>query len=532
MTLLRQRLRDPAVWVLAAVAVLLAVLYLIRLGSDPPALYDDEASIGYNAWTIAHFGADQYGNHLPLFFADFGDFKGPVATYMVAPLTLVLPLTAATVRLPSALCGIAIFLIAGRMAWVLTGSRRVSLLMMVLSATEPWVFLMSHTTLEGNIQMVLCVLIACWCLAEAARGGGRGWWWGAGTALGIGVFTYSIARLLIPLLLLVALLCFWPRGGRARWGLLLPPAAAALILGAWALDNPGALTTRYGAVSLFSNHPSLLAAAARFVTNYLAYLSPQFLLLQGDGNLRQTTGFGGVLLAVAVPLILIGIWRLWRRRGEAFARLVLLGALVAPIPAALTLAAPHALRGAGLIPFFLVFMIEGMAWALTAGEPAVRAAAAGWRWLLRPRVLTGLLIVATLACAVPYLADYYTDYPSRAAASFEAGEGTGLLDAFDLARAGGHQLFLSAALNQPLIQLQFAVEAPPPQQTFVERNRIEVVTQESQLSGAHPGDIGVFKPADVVPAGSTLLFVVRAGTVVDAPISVSLQDVLCVYRLG
>jgi 4-amino-4-deoxy-L-arabinose transferase-like glycosyltransferase len=531
-TLLRQRLRDPAVWVLVAAAVLLAAVYLVRLGSNPPGLYDDEASVGYNAWTIAHFGIDQYGDHLPLFFPDFGDYKGPVATYMVAPLTLFLPLSSATVRLPSVLSGIAVFLIAGQMATVLTGSRRVGIIALLLVATTPWVFLMSQVDMEGNIQMVLAVTVACWCLAKADRGGNLRWWWGAGIALAIGIFTYSIARLLVPLLLLVAVTCFWRRGARALRGLLLPPIAAAVVLGAWWLDNPGALLARYSSVGLFTDHPSLLGAAARFATNYLTYFSPQFQLIQGDGNLRQTTGFGGVLPAVAVPLILVGIWRLWRRRREPYARFILLGAVVAPVPAALTLQAPHALRGAGLIPFLAVLIIEGVAWALTAGEPLVRAAATGWRRLLRPRMVTALLVAATLACAVPYFADYFTAYPARATAAFETGEGAGLADAWDLAQDGGHRLFLSRGLNQPLIQLQFAVEAPPPQSKFLESGHITVVTQEAQLYQAEPGDIGAFSAADEVPAGSTLLFVVRAGAIIRAPVAVSGQDLMRVYRLG
>jgi hypothetical protein len=303
-------------------------------------------------------------------------------------------------------------------------------------------------------------------------------------------------------------------------------------MGAWMLKNPEALTARYGEVGLFAYHSSLLAAAGQFVHNYVTYVTPQFLILQGDGVLRQTTGFGGVLPPVAVPLILLGIWQLLRRRRESFARFVLVGALLTPIPAALTLEAPHALRGAGLIPFYAVFMIEGTAWVTTAGERAARATAAGWRSLLRPRVVAGLVIVGTLAGAVPYFADYFIDYPARATTAFEAGESTGVLDAFEVARKGGHELYLSAALNQPLIQLQFAVEAPPPQRNWVERNRVDVVTQASQLAGAQPGDIGVFNPGDEVPAGSTLLFVVRAGRVLNAPIAVSSQDLLRAYRLS
>ena len=129
---------------IVALAVSVAALYLYRIGTDPPGLYADEASIGYNAWTIAHFGTDQYGNHFPLFFVDFGDYKGPVATYLVAPLTWLFANSATVVRLPSVLAGIAIALLAGRIAMVRTGSRFVAVVSIAFAALQPWIFLQSH----------------------------------------------------------------------------------------------------------------------------------------------------------------------------------------------------------------------------------------------------------------------------------------------------------------------------------------------------------------------------------------------------
>src|ERR1700721_2106952 len=66
--------RNRFAYAVIASAALVGTLYLYRIGSDPPGLYADEASIGYNAWTIAHYGTDQYGNHFPLFFVAFGDY--------------------------------------------------------------------------------------------------------------------------------------------------------------------------------------------------------------------------------------------------------------------------------------------------------------------------------------------------------------------------------------------------------------------------------------------------------------------------
>jgi 4-amino-4-deoxy-L-arabinose transferase-like glycosyltransferase len=510
--------RNSFAYIFLIVASLLAALYLFRLGADPPGLYADEASIGYNAWAIAHFGTDQYGNHFPLFFVDFGDYKGPVATYLVAPLTWILAGGSAAVRLPSVLAGISILLIAGRIAYLLTRSREVALLAIVLTALQPWIFLQSHTMLEGNILMVLSVMLACWCFAEAsADGASKRWWLAAGVALAICVYSYSVGRLAALLVAAVAVLSF-ARVGRDRiLSFLFPVAVAYVVLGIWSFENPGALLARLQNVGLFADHPSVLAAATRFVSNYASYFSPNFLLFHGDGNPRQTTGFGGVLLDATLPLMIAGAIRLVFRWREPYARFILLGAVVAPVPGALTLAAPHALRGAGLIPFLVLMMVEGIAWV--------------WSLLHQRKMVAAVLAVAVVATATPYFIDFFTAYPARAQLAFESGEGTALLAAYSDAEAGRHRLFLSASLNQPTMQLMYAIEAPPPQSDFVRRARITVVTTRAQFESAQPGDMLVLGPKDTPPLGARLVFVVRNGHLVQAPSTLSEADLLRVYQV-
>ncbi len=509
--------RHRFAFAIVAVAASVAALYLYRIGTDPPGLYADEASIGYNAWTIAHFGTDQYGNHLPLFFTDFGDYKGPVATYLVAPLTWIFASGAPVVRLPSVLAGIAIALIAGRIALVRTGSRFVALVSIAFAALQPWIFLQSHTMLEGNILMVLCVMCACWCITEAhVAGASAKWWTAAGVGLGVAVYAYSIGRLLTALVAAVTVVSF-ARAGRDRiLRFLFPIAVAYVVLAIWSFENPGALLARFQSVGLLSDHPSVLTAATRFLGNYGSYFSPGFLVGHGDGNLRQTTGYGGVLLDATIPFMVIGAIRLVSRWREPYARFVLLGAAVAPIPAALTLVAPHALRGAGLIPFLLMLMVEGIAWV--------------WALLQTRRLIAAALVTLTVASATPYFVDFFTAYPTRAENAFEAGEGAALALAYSDAQPGGHRLLLSATLNQPALQLMYAVAAPPPQSEFVRRARIVVVTTLAELDTAKPGDVMVIGPHDMPPPSARLLFVVDAGRVIPAPASVSSADLLCVYQ--
>jgi hypothetical protein len=297
---------------------------------------------------------------------------------------------------------------------------------------------------------------------------------------------------------------------------LFPLAVAYVVLGIWSLKNPGALLSRFQNVGLFANHPSLPDAAMRFVSNYASFFSPNFLLLHGDGNLRQTTGFGGVLVDATLPLVLIGAVRLIVRWREPYPRFILLGAIIAPVPAALTLVAPHALRGAGLFPFLMLMMVEGIAWV--------------WSLLERRALIAAVLAIAVVGTATPYFVDFFTAYPARAQLAFETGEGSALAVAYADAAAGGHRLYLSAALNQPALQLMYAVDAPPPQSEFVRDARITVVTTEAQLDTAQPGDLLVLGPGDRPLPGAQLMFVVRNGAIVEAPTTLSTADLLLVYR--
>ncbi len=182
----------------------------------------------------------------------------------------------------------------------------------------------------------------------------------------------------------------------------------------------------------------------------------------------------------------------------------------------MTLVAPHALRGAGLFPFLILMMVEGTSWVWTQ---------------LRTHSLVAIALVAiVLASATPYFVDFFSGYPARAEVEFEAGEGSALAMAYTDAEAGGHRLLLSAGLNQPIVQLMYAVGAAPPQSDFLRRARITEVTTLEQLDTAEPGDVLVIAPDDTPPPRAHLLFLVNGGRIVRAPTELSSLDLLRVYR--
>src|SRR3989344_9703317 len=92
--------------VLVAIFCLLGFVRLYKLGSVPAGLYVDEAVAGYNAWSIAQTGADEYGMKRPVFLRSFGVFPAPLYTYVTSVSVKLLGLNNFSVRLPSVLSGL------------------------------------------------------------------------------------------------------------------------------------------------------------------------------------------------------------------------------------------------------------------------------------------------------------------------------------------------------------------------------------------------------------------------------------------
>src|SRR5437762_1321819 len=149
--------RRPAFFAITAlVAGVVIATRFAGLSASPPGLFRDEAAFGYNGWTIAHFGTDQFGTHWPLFFRSFGDYKGPVGVYLEAILTTFLPLSPWVIRLPNAIAGVALAFAAGWLAWRLTRSHVVFLVLVLEAAFEPWFFHLGRTMLEVDLLTPLC----------------------------------------------------------------------------------------------------------------------------------------------------------------------------------------------------------------------------------------------------------------------------------------------------------------------------------------------------------------------------------------
>jgi len=468
-----------------SIATVVVVSHLVGLDASPPGLFGDEAAFGYNGWTIAHHGVDQYGVAWPLFFRSFGDYKGPVGVYSVSLLTAFLPLTAFTVRLPNALAGIALGMVAGALGWRLTRSRAVALILIIEASFEPWFFHLGRTMLEADLFTPLCYVLALLALAGNGERRFRNCA-AAGTCLGVAPFTAQPARFFTIVMVGLLVLSFGGRlRGRQLAALVVPPLLATAVVAA----AGGEAVARLGAVSVF-NGRSGLDAALLALTNYAQYFGPRLLLINDDPNLLLSSGFEGLLFLTAIPPIALGVIAAYRRRTEPMARIGLLGSLLAPIGPALTVTV-SARRDVVALPFLLALMAFGWEALL----PFLRLG----RW----RAAAAIALVAVFA--TPYYLDYAFVYPVRAARAFEAGEIDAIKRAHDI--AGGHTVLLFYGDRDPSIQALFALRPQPGLRDPLGAVGVRLLSAPGELATAQAGDIIVLEAGDPPPpAGARLLF--------------------------
>jgi hypothetical protein len=514
------------IWIgaFAVVALLVVIRSLVDLSGSPPGLYVDEASIGYNAWTIAHFGVDEHGIHFPLFFEAFGEYKNPIYVYSVAALARFLPLTVAVERFPAALFGLVIVVFLTAAAWRITGSRVMTFGTLVLTALTPWLVIESRVGFEP-ISWVALLAGALWCLVGAPPT--RRQFTIAGVFLAFAIFGYTTARVEVGLIAIAIGVAWGLQRTPGWWRAWIPIAAGYLVLGAYALLNPGTLTARFDYINIWADGASFNVVVGRFITNYFTSIGPRFLFIDGDTNPRQNTQIGGMLLWIMVPLLVAGILVCWERRREPLIRFLVLALVLSPVAAALTfILSGHALRASGMLPLLIVLSV--------LGADGIRRAL-GDRIVLR-RVAVGVFSAGLLAQGVYDTVDLYTAYPALAAPGFDTGEIAAITTAHD--DAAGHHVYLSSALDEPYIEAFFAMLPPPPTQVITDDATpgladlgMEVIAPAAAESQASPGDMLVLADSDATPASDWLLVATERGPANPLDSSAPRPALETVYRL-
>jgi len=138
--------------------LLFSIAFAIRIykvDSTPSGILIDEASIGYNAYSVLKTGReDEWGISYPLVFKAFGDQKLPLYVYLVVPFIKYFGLSALSVRLPSVLAGSLLPLVVFFLLLELGFKKRIGFFGGLITALSPWTIILSRFGYETNIGLL------------------------------------------------------------------------------------------------------------------------------------------------------------------------------------------------------------------------------------------------------------------------------------------------------------------------------------------------------------------------------------------
>lgn len=359
--------------------ILLAIfLRFFQLGQIPISTYWDEAAMMVDLKAVLATGRDMHG--LPWYqtiYPSYGDYKLPVYIWLSLIPSWLLGVAPYSLRLISAVAGVATIVIAagiGRcLAELGTSSVKTKKLLplsiALVVATSPWSFMFSRTAFEGHVSQVL-LAGAVWLLLSLPSN-----WWRAVLAGGLGalsIYTYYATRFVwFPVATLGGLLLV-SLGSKQKLRklvlqLLLAVTLSAVLLvplyrSAWyqpmqqfrlsaaSILNPAPDQNQINQIREWSGNTIIsrllfnqeTALAQALVKNYASHLNFQTLFLSGDDNLRHSTTLHGLFLVPFAFPLLAGIYVLSKKGRILF----FLGGwwLFALLPASVPLDVPHALR--------------------------------------------------------------------------------------------------------------------------------------------------------------------------------------------
>lgn len=370
--------------VLLTIVILALFLRLFEIDKNPKAMYGDELTLVYDAYSILKTGRDQNGQFLPTYFS-MGGGRPAGYIYTTIPFVAIFGPTALAARMPSVLGGVGIVILLYLITSKLL-SKRVGLYTAFLAAITPWELSLSRGAFETHFALFLTLLAVYFFYKAKSE---KRWYLVSGLSFALSMQTYSTYVVIIPLFVMALLLqnglfkaqkLFYNR----KVVIFLIIIAASLAFSIFTSISRGSkdrftnlyifnqpdlqnkISGKVKAERAFSPlkpelaiwmHNRVLENMPVLLRNYAKTFNLEFLFLEGDQNPRHNPASMGQLYFFMLPLLIFGTFYLSQQAKNV---LILLGlwAGLAPVAASLV-GDPHALRNSFLLPPLIILAASG-----------------------------------------------------------------------------------------------------------------------------------------------------------------------------
>ena len=429
-----------------------AVIRILYFGSIPGGLNQDEASIGYDAYAILHYGIDRNGVHLPIHLIAWGSGQNALYAYLSMPFILLFGLTPMSVRAVSLIMGLLGMLVFYLISRQLFTSKTAGIVAMFFIAINPWHIMMSRWALESNLFPTL-ILLSVYMLLKSFQT--PKWSYGFTAMLALSLYAYGTAYFFVPIFALgTGILLFYTRAIKLRtllWNaglfiLLALPILLFIMINRLMLEGittpffsiPKLTTPRMEQVSsVFSGQ--LLHTA---VSNFREFIK---ILISGtDGLPWNSISPYGYAYPIALPFVLIGLIVMLtslrnRDRERTGVAIVLLWFFVSVLMTFVT--------SVNINRINVIFY------------PIILLVVAGFLWLSQKVKALGILSAVTFSLFfVLFTTVYFRDYPEQIGPAFYDSFGEAIQYASE--ESSGN-IYITNKVNMPYIYVLFYEQVNP-----------------------------------------------------------------------
>lgn len=323
---------------------------LFKIDEVPSSLYWDEASIGYNAYSILKTGKDEWGETLPLHFRAFGEFKLPVYVYSVAVATKFFGVSIIAVRLPAVLYSLATIIIINLLVTKVLKNRWLGLLSVFFLTTSSWLFLFSRTGYEVTAGIFFYAL--SFYFFTISLGKSR-YFFLSTLMLIVSFYSYNSFRIIAPLSFIIFSIYYLQTIKNKLKSRVFLIIFSMFVFAISMFPFYRLVKQDFGLSRLEAVQEKNIS---KIFSNYTSHFSYSFLLSKGDSNPRSHVPGVGQIWILDSILIGLGIFVMVKSKNK-FNILILTIFLISLIPSAITKEAPHSLRSLTiLLPLSLIWI--------------------------------------------------------------------------------------------------------------------------------------------------------------------------------
>lgn len=373
--------------ILTLVGILILAIFFrfYQLSNVPPSASLDEVSIGWNAYSILQTGKDEYGNTFPILLRAYDDWRPALYVYFVIPFIKLFELNVLSVRLPSVIFSVltifATYLLVKELFknQKIINSEHIALLCAFFLAISPWHIYISRLGHEVNLGFSFLVFAALFFLKRRI--------YLSSAFFILSLISYQAEKVFIPVLLLGMFFIFKSEILKIKGKIAFTVLISLLILIPFAKASLSQeALIRFSGTNVFNaneqrfiNQSLLLKKATSendligkviynrrvlafqiFSEGYLSHFNPVWLFTNASEDRHKVPGLG-LLYIWELPLIAIGLYALVRYKFNTQTKqIIFLWFFTAPLAAALTTDAPHALRSLVFLPTWQIFSSLGV----------------------------------------------------------------------------------------------------------------------------------------------------------------------------